>query len=180
MITENTIPCPNDFYGDSKLQAEDGLRKLESSSFKVVLLRPCMIYGLGNKGNLPRLAWLATKTPIFPAWHNKRSMIHIYNLAELVRQVILRELSGIFHPQNKEYADTVEIVRYFARKCNKKVWITVGINPLVWLGSFFSKPICKMFADSCYDQKISTYDFEYQVVRFEESLKDVEARKNMK
>ncbi len=37
-----------------------------------------------------------------------------------------------------------------------------------------------MFADSCYDQKISTYDFEYQVVKFEESLKDVEARKNMK
>ena len=43
-------------------------------------------------------------------------MIHVYNLAELVRQVILRELSGIFHPQNKEYADTVEIVRYFAKK----------------------------------------------------------------
>ena len=75
-------------------------------------------------------------------------MIHVYNLAELVRQVILRELSGIFHPQNKEYADTVEIVRYFAKKYNKKVWIT--------------------------------YDFEYQVVKFEESLKDVEARKNMK
>ena len=180
VITENTKPHPNDFYGDSKLQAENGLRKLESSSFKVALLRPCMIYGLGNKGNLPRLAWLATKTPIFPAWHNKRSMIHVYNLAELVRQVILRELSGIFHPQNKKYADTVEIVRYFAKKYNKKVWITVGINPLVWLGSFFLKSICKMFADSCYDQKISTYDFEYQVVKFEESLKDVEARKNMK
>lgn len=89
-------------------------------------------------------------------------------------------MSGIFHPQNKEYADTVEIVRYFAKKYNKKVWITVGINPLVWLGSFFLKSICKMFADSCYDQKISTYDFEYQVVKFEESLKDVEARKNMK
>ena len=70
VITENTKPHPNDFYGDSKLQAENGLRKLESSSFKVALLRPCMIYGLGNKGNLPRLAWLATKTPIFPAWQS--------------------------------------------------------------------------------------------------------------
>ena len=49
-----------------KLQAENGLRKLESSSFKVALLRPCMIYGLGNKGNLPRLAWFGYKDSNFP------------------------------------------------------------------------------------------------------------------
>ena len=180
VVTKNTKPRPNDFYGDSKLQAENKLKEFEASDFKVVLLRPCMIYGLGNKGNLPRLAWLATKTPIFPAWHNKRSMIHVHNLAELVRQVILRELNGTFHPQNKEYVDIVEVVRYFAKKYNNKVWITGLFNPLIWLGSFFLKPICKMFADSYYDQDISTYDFNYQVIKFEESLKDVEVKKDMK
>ena len=77
--TKDTQPEPNDFYGDSKLQAENGLKKLESPTFKVCILRPPMIYGPGNKGNLPRLGWLATKTPIFPAWHNKRSMLYIAN-----------------------------------------------------------------------------------------------------
>ena len=180
VVNKTTIPKPNDFYGDSKLQAEKGLNKLNCNTFKVVILRPCMVYGLGNKGNLPRLAWLATKTPIFPAWHNKRSMIHVNNLAELVKQVILRELSGTFHPQNREYVDTVEVVRYFANREGKKVWITPLLNPLVWLGSFFLKPICKMFSDSYYDQEISTYDFDYQVVPFSESLKDVEPKKTMR
>lgn len=180
VVTKNTNPKPNDFYGDSKLQAEFGLKQLESPMFKIVILRPCMIYGLGNKGNLPRLAWLATKTPIFPAWHNKRSMIHVDNLAELIKQVILRELRGTFHPQNKEYVDTVELVRYFAKKYNKTIWISKLFNPLIWFGGFFLKPICKMFADSYYDQEISTYDFDYQVVKFEDSLGDVEAKKTMK
>ncbi|MCF2634099.1 sugar nucleotide-binding protein [Prevotellamassilia timonensis] len=180
VVTKSSVPNPNDFYGDSKLQAEKCLNELNCDTYKVVILRPCMVYGLGNKGNLPRLAWLATKTPVFPAWHNKRSMIHVDNLAELVRQVILRELSGTFHPQNKEYVDTVEVVRYFAKREGKKVWITPMLNPLVWLGSFFLKPICKMFADSYYDQEISTYEFDYQVVPFSESLKDVEPRKKMR
>ena len=179
IVTKSTVPKPNDFYGDSKLQAEIGLKKLESPMFKVVILRPCMIYGLGNKGNLPRLAWLATKTPVFPCWHNKRSMIHVDNLAELVKQVILRGLCGTFHPQNKEYVDTVEVVRYFANREGKKIWITSIFNPLIWLGSFFLKPICKMFADSYYDHEISTYDFDYQVVNFKDSLKDVYAKKQM-
>ena len=174
VVTKNTQPKPNDFYGDSKLQAENNLKKLETPDFKIVILRPCMIYGLGNKGNLPRLAWLALKTPIFPAWHNKRSMIHVNNLAELVRQVILRELAGTFHPQNSEYADTVEIVRYFAKKSGHKIWISRIFNPFVWLGSFFLPPMPKMFSDSYYEQEISTYDFDYCVVSFKDSLQDVD------
>ena len=61
-------------------------------------LRPCMIYGPNSKGNFLRLGWLATKTPIFPAWHNKRSMLFIDNLAEFVKQVIDRELGGTGYP----------------------------------------------------------------------------------
>ena len=53
-----------------------------------------MIYGPNNKGNLPRLAWLAMKVPVFPAWHNKRSMLHVDNLAEFVKQLILRDMSA--------------------------------------------------------------------------------------
>lgn len=180
VTTAETKPDPNDFYGDSKLQAEKGLSELVCDSFKVAILRPPMIYGPGNKGNLPRLAWLATKAPIFPAWHNKRSMLHVYNLAEFIKQVITRELGGTFFPQNDEYADTVEIVRCFAKEHGHKIWITRVLNPFVWLGSFFIPQIPKMFSDSYYVQEMSKYDFDYQVISIEESLKGLDIRKTMK
>ena len=178
--TKDTQPEPNDFYGDSKLQAENGLKKLESPTFKVCILRPPMIYGPGNKGNLPRLGWLATKTPIFPAWHNKRSMLYIANLAEFVKQCIIKEMSGVFFPQNAEYSDTVEIVRLFAKEHGHKIWISRLFNPLVWLGAKFLPSIPKMFADSYYVPEMSKYDFDYQIVSFKDSIKGLEIRKTMK
>lgn len=184
VTTVETQPDPNDFYGDSKLQAEEGLRNLNvnlnGNRMKVCILRPPMIYGPGNKGNLPRLAWLATKTPVFPAWHNKRSMLHVNNLAEFVKQIILREMEGTFFPQNAEYADTVEIVRLFAKEHGHRIWISRLFNPFVWLGSLFLPAIPKMFADSYYVPEMSKYDFDYQVVSFEDSLKGLDVRKTMR
>ena len=146
VLTKDTKPNPNGFYGDSKLQA---------------------------KGNFPRLAKLACKVPVFPCWHNKRSMLYIDNLAEFVKQAVLRELSGTFYPQNREQADTVEIIRFFAKAAGHNVWITKLFNPFVWLGSFFLQPINKMFATYYYDPSMSKMDFDYQLVSFEESLKRV-------
>ena len=171
VLTKDTQPNPNGFYGDSKLQAEIGLKELECETFKVCILRPCMIYGPNAKGNFPRLAKLACKTPVFPAWHNKRSMLYIDNLAEFVKQAILRQLSGTFYPQNRELADTVEIIRFFAKDAGHKVWITKLLNPFVWLGSFVLQPVNKMFATYYYDPSMSQMDFDYQLVSFEESLK---------
>ena len=173
VLTKDTAPNPNGFYGDSKLQAEKGLKELESDTFKVCILRPPMIYGPNSKGNFPRLAKLATKTPFFPAYHNKRSMLFIDNLSEFVKQAIIRELSGTFYPQNRELADTVEIIRFFAKEAGHRIWITKLFNPLVWLGSFVLQPVNKMFATYHYDPEMSKMDFDYQVVSFEESLKRV-------
>ena len=178
-VRKDTKPDPNDFYGDSKLQAEKGLKGLQCNTFKVAIIRPPMIYGPGNKGNLPRLGWLAQKTPVFLAWHNKRSMLHVVNLAEFVKQITVREMSGTFFPQNAEYADTVEIVRLFAKEHGHKVWISRLFNPLVWLGAKFLPAIPKMFSDSYYVQEMSKMDFDYQVISFEESLKGLEIRKTM-
>ena len=173
VLTTETKPAPNGFYGDSKLQAENGLHELESEEFKVCILRPCMIYGPNAKGNFLRLAKLACKTPVFPEWHNKRSMLYIDNLAEFVKQAIERELEGTFYPQNRELADTVEIIRFFAKEVGHKVWITRLFNPFIWLGSFILQPINKMFATYYYDPKMSKMEFDYQLVSFEESLKKV-------
>ena len=171
VLTSETKENPNGFYGDSKLQAELGIRPLEDENFKVCILRPCMIYGPNAKGNFPRLAKLATKVPLFPEWHNKRSMLYIDNLAEFVKQAVIRELSGTFYPQNRELADTVEIIRFFAKAAGHKVWITRLLNPFVWLGSFVLQPINKMFATYYYAPEMSKMDFDYQLVSFEESLK---------
>lgn len=173
MLTKDTKENPNGFYGDSKLQAEKGLHELECETFKVCILRPPMIYGPNSKGNFPRLAKLATKVPIFPKWHNKRSMLYIDNLAEFVKQAIVRQLSGTFYPQNREQADTVDIIRFFANEAGHKVWITKLLNPFVWFGSFVLQPINKMFATYYYDPSISVAEFDYQLVSFEESLKRI-------
>lgn len=178
VLTADTKENPNGFYGDSKLQAEKGLHELECDCFKVCILRPPMIYGPNSKGNFPRLAKLATKVPVFPCWHNKRSMLYIDNLAEFVKQAVERQLCGTFYPQNRELADTVEIIRYFAKAAGHKVWITRLLNPLVWLGSFILQPINKMFATYYYDPKMSVADFDYQLVSFEESLKRIAEAKN--
>ena len=212
--TPDTLPNPNDFYGDSKLQAERGVvnvnlnadvnpnlngnlnadvnpnfnpnlnlnlnlnlngnDNLNGDGMKVCILRPPMIYGPGSKGNFLRLGWLATKTPVFPEWHNKRSMLYIDNLAEFVRQIIDREMSGTFFPQNAELVDTVEIVKYFARKYHHRIWISRIFNPLVWLASFFLPQVPKMFADCYYVPEMSKYEFDYQIVSFEDSLKRLE------
>ena len=173
VLTTETKENPNGFYGDSKLQAELGIKPLEDENFKVCILRPCMIYGPNAKGNFPRLAKLATKVPVFPCWHNKRSMLFIDNLGEFVKQAILRELSGTFYPQNRELADTVEIIRFFSKAAGHRIWITRLLNPFVWLGSFVLQPINKMFATYYYDPEMSKMDFDYQLVSFEESLKQM-------
>ena len=173
VLTAETKPNPNGFYGDSKLQAEKGLHELECDSFKVCILRPPMIYGKGSKGNFPRLISLAAKTPIFPKFHNQRSMLYIDNLAEFILQAINHQLSGTFYPQNRELSDTVEIIRYFAKAQKHHIYFCRGLNPFVRLSSHFLQPINKMFGTYYYDPEMSKMPFDYQLVSFEDSLKRI-------
>ena len=179
-IHRDTFPEPNGFYGDSKLQGEEGIRALADDSFKVCIMRPPMIYGPGCKGNFPKLMWLSQKTPVFPAWHNRRSMLYIDNLCEFVKQLVLLEVDGTVYPQNAEYSDTVEIVRHFAKANGKRIWITRLMNPIIWLLGNHVRALGKMFSDSTYDMEMSQYPFCYQIVSFKDSLKGLEVRKPVK
>lgn len=132
-----------------------------------------MIYGPNCRGNFMRLAKLGTVTPIFPAFHNKRSMLYIDNLSEFVKQIIIRERFGIFYPQNRELADTVEIVSSFAKQNKHRIHIWKAFNIFVYLCSPFIKSINKMFADFYYVPEMSSYDFEYQLVSQEDSFKRI-------
>lgn len=179
-IHKDTLPSPNGFYGDSKLQGELGVQALADKDFKVCIIRPPMIYGPDCRGNFPRLVWLAQKTPIFPAWHNKRSMLYIDNLCEFVKQLILHEMEGVMYPQNAEYADTVEIIRYYAKSSGKKIWITKLFNPLIWLLGDHVRALGKMFSNSTYDMEMSQYPFDYNVVNLQDSFKGINPKTTMK
>ncbi len=170
IITKDTQPSPSDFYGDSKWQAEQRLNKLSTPSFNIVILRPPMIYGKGSKGNYPRLSKLSKTLPIFPKIENQRSMLHIDNLCECIRQVIERGESGVFFPQNKEYVCTYELVGEIAASQGKKVYLISVFNPIIKL-LFGLDTVKKVFGNLVYDQEMSHYDFDYQVTDFEESIR---------
>lgn len=80
-------PAPEDAYGCSKREAEDGLRKLaQETGMEVVIIRPPLIYGPGVKGNFRKLLTLA-KLPLplpFGAVRNRRSMIYVGNLVDVI------------------------------------------------------------------------------------------------
>ena len=102
VINKDTPLNPNSAYGKSKIEAEELINKLQDDAFIVATLRPPMVYGKECRGNYPRLAGLALKTPVFPKVENKRSMIYINNLSEFVKQLIDNRSGGLFFPQNAE------------------------------------------------------------------------------
>ena len=85
VITPDTPTAPANCYGDSKVQAENGILPLSDEGFRVCILRPPMIYGKGSKGNFPQLERFAKKLHFFPYVKNRRSMLYIGNLVEFVR-----------------------------------------------------------------------------------------------
>jgi len=174
IIYKNTVVNPSNFYGKSKLQAEKGIELLKSCNFKVVILRPPMVYGKGSKGNYPRLASLAQKMPVFPDIENKRSMIHIDNLCEFIRCIIKNEDTGLFFPQNKEYVKTSDMVKLIAEAHGKKIKLTKSFNPML---SVLGPKIAiykKVFGDLVYDKTLSDYKDDYRIRDLKESIMETE------
>ena len=177
-ITKDTEPTPANFYGDSKWQADKGIRKLASDSFTVTILRPPMIYGKGSKGNYPTLAKIAKKLPLFPEIDNERSMLYIENLCEFLCQVMIRGQGGVFWPQNAEYSSTSEMVRQIAAVSGHMIWVSAIWNWAVVLASKMPGKIGvltnKAFGNMSYDQSMSRYDFDYIVADLKTSIKRTE------
>lgn len=174
VITKDTPVSPVNCYGDSKVQAEKGIRLLNDETFKVVILRPPMIYGKGCKGNYPLLAKFARKTPIFPDVKNQRSMLYIENLCEFVRLMVENEEQGIFFPQNESYSNTSELVRIIAGVNGKKVRLIKGFGWLLKLMSHCIGLVNKVFGSLCYDIELSVYKEGYRICRLGESIERTE------
>lgn len=173
-INSETAPKPFNFYGDSKLRADIALQDLNDDNFKVVILRPPMIYGMGSKGNYPILAKMAKKLPVFPKVKNKRSMLYVGNLCEFIKLVIVNGDSGVFFPQNGEYTNTSEMVHSIAKASGHRIIIIPATN---WIISIMKRMPGKVgnlankaFGDLYYDLSMSEYKCEYRKFSLEESI----------
>jgi nucleoside-diphosphate-sugar epimerase len=123
-LTEEHIPKPITHYGKSKLLAEQYILSKEIPEGKrVYILRPCMIHGPGNKGNLNLLYKLVSKGIPWPlgAFENKRSFCSIENLMFIIKELIDREdiPSGVYNISDNDPLSTNEIISIIAKSTNK-------------------------------------------------------------
>ena len=138
MLTEDVIPTPVGPYGESKIAAEEYiLSKLRSEDGelkvamqrdkRVYILRPCMIHGPGNKGNLNLLYNVVKKGIPWPLgdFENKRSFTSIDNLCDVVEGLLTKDVaSGIYHMGDDEALSTNELI---ALMCE-----AMGKEPHIW------------------------------------------------
>lgn len=171
LINKGTEINPENFYGRSKYEAENGLLELEDNLFKVAIVRIPMVYGPKCKGNFPKLLKIAKKLPICPNIDNKRSMIFIDNLCEFFCMLINSKDSGLFHPQNSEYVSTIKIIEIAATYFGRKIWFTNMFNPIIRLFSKKLDIINRIFGTKIYDKDLSPKIEAYNLISFEESVK---------
>ena len=174
IITRDTPVNPANCYGDSKVQAENGLRPLDCDTFKVVILRPPMIFGKGSKGNYPLLSKLARKLPAFPKVENCRSMLYIGNLVEFVRLMIENDECGTFWPQNPQYSNTSEVISLIAKAHDKRCVLIPGFGWALKLMSHATGLVNKAFGNLAYDQSMSEYKEPYQKYSLKEAIEKTE------
>ena len=158
-LTEDVIPTPVGPYGESKIAAENYLISQQSeknlsaisyqlSTKKTYILRPCMIHGPGNKGNLNLIYNLVKKGIPYPlgAFENKRTFTSIDNLSFVIEQLIEKDIhSGIYNVGDDESLSTNELITLIAETLGKPNRIlNVNKKLIVFaakLGSFFHLPL---------------------------------------
>jgi nucleoside-diphosphate-sugar epimerase len=150
VLTEEYIPNPITHYGKSKLLAEQYiLSKLIPDGKRVYILRPCMIHGPGNKGNLNLLYKLVSKGVPWPlgSFDNKRSFCSIDNLMFIIKELIQNtEIpSGIYNVADDEPIGTNKIIEIISNKLNRdpRIWKIPQfiINIMAKAGDIFNLPL---------------------------------------
>ena len=135
LLTEEVTPRPMTAYGKSKLAAENYiLSKKIPSNKRVYILRPCMIHGPNNKGNLNLLYNLVSKRIpwILGAFQNKRSYCSIDNLLFVINELIKNTTipSGVYNIADDDYLSTNEIISLISNSNNQKP-IIINISPFI-------------------------------------------------
>ena len=130
MLTEDVIPVPVGPYGESKIKAEEYIKEhLEYSTTEkqVYILRPCMIHGPGNKGNLNLLYNVVKKGVPWPLgdFENRRSFTSIDNLCCVIEGLLIKDVpTGIYHMGDDEALSTNELIAIMCEAMEKqpRIW----------------------------------------------------------
>lgn len=149
ILDETHRSNPQTPYGKSKLEAENYLLSQQLSENKrLFIIRPCMIHGPGNKGNLNLLYKVVEKGIPWPlaSFENRRSFLSIANLNYLVDKIITSDIpSGIYNFADDKAISTNELVRIIAKTSGKKekLWhISAGlISGVAKLGDKIKLPL---------------------------------------
>ena len=150
VVTEETVTNPKTAYGQSKLQAEHYiLSKALPQGRRVFIIRPSMIHGPGNKGNLNLLYQLVSRGIPWPlgAFHNQRSFCSIDNVCYVVNQILEREdiPSGVYNLADDEILSTNELIELIAVSTNRKARILSIpkklINTITKIGDVLHLPL---------------------------------------
>ena len=128
ILLEDAMPYPITHYGKSKLLAEQYILSHPIPDGKrVYILRPCMIHGPGNKGNLNLLYSLVSKGMPWPlgSFINSRSYLSIENLCFIIKELIDREdiPSGVYNVADDAPLSTNEVIKMIAESRGKKARI---------------------------------------------------------
>lgn len=126
ILDENTPTQPQTIYGRSKLAAEDYLlTQILPKGKRLFIIRPCLVYGVGNKGNFNLLYKMISKgIPwIFSSFENKRSFLNVKNLTFCIASIIKDSSieSGIYHIADDESISTNDLVSLIGFSQNKSV-----------------------------------------------------------
>lgn len=150
ILKEEYTPNPQTPYGKSKYEAEKYLLSKELPSGKrVLIIRPCMIHGEGNKGNLNLLYKIVEKgIPWFLAsFENKRSFLSVDNLNFLILKMLENKdlQSGVYNFADDESLSTNELIILISKTLNKKTklwhWSAGWINKIAKLGDIIKLPL---------------------------------------
>lgn len=140
ILTEDVIPCPVGPYGESKVKAEEYiLANLDKADGRhVVILRPCMIHGPGNKGNLNLLYGFVKKGLPWPlgTFNNRRTFTSIDNLKTVISGLLEKNVeSGIYNMADDEALSTNELIEVMCAAMGKKAHILKINKGLISLGT---------------------------------------------
>ena len=129
-VDENVVPSPKGPYGESKIAAEEYIRKMEDvrrkNNQETYILRPCMIHGPGNKGNLNLLYGFVSKGIPWPlgAFENKRTFTSIDNLCYIIEGLLNKDVeSGIYNINDDEAISTNELIEIICEALGKQAQI---------------------------------------------------------
>ena len=124
-FTSNDKRCPEDFYGQSKSEAEELLLQLASDSgLEVVIIRPTLVYGPGVKANFASLLNLVSKglpLPFGCITNNKRSLVSVSNLVDLIITCIEhpKAVNQVFLVSDDHDISTATMLQYMSQALNK-------------------------------------------------------------